>query len=81
MRRPICVSAAIEEIQGVRMDNIDANTWVLLIVALLTAINTYYSRRTEKNTNSMKDALVEAASKEGHAKGLKQGRDEKNGER
>jgi len=59
------------------MLGIDGNTWVLLAVAALTAINTYYSRKTEKNTNSMKDALVASADVEGHARGLKEGREEK----
>lgn len=58
------------------MSSIDGNTWVLLIVAVLTAVNTYYSRKTEKNTNSMKDQLVDAAGKVGHAEGLKEGRRE-----
>jgi hypothetical protein len=62
------------------MLEIDGNTWVLLAVAVLTAVNTYYSRKTEKNTNSMKDALVETTRKvaglEGEARGLAQGRAE-----
>jgi hypothetical protein len=62
------------------MLGIDGNTWVLLMVAVLTGFNTYYTRKTEKNTNSMKDALVASADIEGHARGLKEGREEKEGE-
>lgn len=57
--------------------HIDFNSLILLLVAVATAINTYYSRKTEKNTNSMKDALVASADVEGHARGLKEGRDER----
>jgi uncharacterized protein YpmB len=62
--------------------NLDVNTIVLLIVAVMNAITLYFTRRTEKNTNSMKDALVASTAKaslaEGEAKGLQQGRDEYN---
>lgn len=50
------------------------NTVALLIVAIMNATTLYYSRRTEKNTNSMKDALVASTQKEAHSAGLEQGR-------
>ena len=49
------------------MAEIDGNTWMLFVVAVLTGINTYYSRKTEKNTNSMKDALVSGAEAKGRS--------------
>lgn len=57
--------------------NIDLNTVVLLIVACMTAYTTYVSRQTEKNTNSMKDALVAKTASASHAEGLAEGRLEK----
>ena len=41
---------------------LDPNILGWIIIGALTLINTYYSRKTEKNTNSMKDALVKATS-------------------
>jgi hypothetical protein len=49
--------------------NLDLNTITLLIVAILNGTTLYYTHRTEKNTNSMKDALVESTRKESLAKG------------
>jgi len=40
----------------------------------LIAYNTYLTRRTEKNTNSMKDALVASTAKASHAEGLAEGK-------
>lgn len=48
---------------------IDINTAILLAVAILTIINTVISRNTEKNTNSMKDALVKRTAEASEAKG------------
>jgi hypothetical protein len=52
-----------------------------LITAVLQAYNTMNMRRLEKNTNSIKDALVlrtaEASESKGHAAGLEQGRNER----
>jgi hypothetical protein len=45
------------------ISGVEVNTLILLVVAIVTAINTYYSRRTEKNTNGLKDALVRAEKK------------------
>lgn len=56
---------------------------VQLVVALAVFGNTvvglftvYYTRRTEKNTNSMKDALVKTTGESEKAKGVIQGRHE-----
>lgn len=46
---------------------VSSNTWVLLVVAVMQLITLYYTRKTEKNTNSMKDALVANAYREGRA--------------
>jgi hypothetical protein len=66
--------------------------WVLLVGLLAHAIAFYFGLRhidnnmmlntatiskLEKNTNSIKDALVKVTGESEHAKGLKQGRDEK----
>lgn len=63
-------------ILGVGLDR-----WILLLIAVLTLINTYYSRETkkaavltEKNTNSMKDALVAATAIASDATGFERGR-------
>jgi hypothetical protein len=48
---------------------IDINTVILLVVAVLTIVNTIISRHTEKNTNSMKDALVKSTADFSEAKG------------
>jgi hypothetical protein len=50
------------------------NTFMLLIVAALNAYTAYLSLRTEKNTNSMKDALVASTAKASHAEGLAEGK-------
>ena len=55
---------------------ITINTILLLGVAALNAYTAYISHRTEKNTNSMKDALVATTQKLAHAQGLREGRDE-----
>ena len=44
------------------------------VVSLLVAYNTYLTRRTEINTNSMKDALVASTAKASHAEGLAEGK-------
>lgn len=54
---------------------LDLQTIVLLIVAAMNMITMYYTRKTEKNTNSMKDALVEATAKVSHAEGREEGRE------
>lgn len=50
--------------------NIDLQTVVLLIIAILNMVTLYISRKTEQNTNSMKDALVAATAKASHAEGM-----------
>jgi hypothetical protein len=55
---------------------VDVNTVLLLLVAIATAINTYFSRKTELNTNSMKDALVKATGEASQAKGRDEMREE-----
>lgn len=50
------------------------NTLVLLGIALLTLLNTYYSRRTEKNTNSLVTRLVASTKLESHAAGKEEER-------
>lgn len=54
--------------------DIDLQTLALLLIAVMNMVTLYYSRRTEKNTNSMKDALVEATAKLSHAEGKEEGR-------
>ena len=54
----------------------EPNTIGLIIIGLLTLVNTYYTRRTEKNTNSMKDALVKSTADSSHAAGREEGRAE-----
>lgn len=44
------------------------------LTAIITGITLYYSRRTEINTNSMKDALVSATSRADRAEGKEEGR-------
>lgn len=56
--------------------SLDINTLGLIILGLVQLINLYYIRRTEKNTNSMKDALVAQASVLGHAAGVVAGKAE-----
>jgi len=67
--------------------NIDLNTTMLLIVAIINLITLIYSKITnsnmtklEQNTNSKMDALLVSTAKasqaEGRAEGLQQGRDE-----
>jgi hypothetical protein len=61
--------------------HVSIDTVILLIVAAMNAYTAWRTRQVEKNTNSMKDALVSSTAKaslaEGHAAGLEQGRDEK----
>ena len=62
------------------MNHADWNIAALAVVALINLYVAVVARRTEKNTNSMKDALVASTRKEalfeGHAEGLAAGRDE-----
>ena len=54
----------------------DYNIILLMIIAGLNAYTAWQSRRTEKNTNSMKDALVAATAKASHAEGKAEGKAE-----
>ena len=45
------------------------DTLVLLFVAILNAVTLYYARRTEKNTNSITDALIKSTANEHFAAG------------
>lgn len=54
--------------------NLDWNTLLLLIVAVMTLANTIYARRTEKNTNSLVTRLVASTAAESHAAGAEQER-------
>jgi len=70
--------------------SVDANTVVLFLIALANAFTAYmvqrthkvavqtqeYSLQTEKNTNSMKDALVAATDKASFAAGKDEARGE-----
>lgn len=56
--------------------SLDINTLALLVLGAMTLLNTYYIRKTEKNTNSMKDALVKATGEASHAAGVEVGRTE-----
>lgn len=53
---------------------IEPNTMVLLVVAVMNAATLYYSHRTEKNTNSMKDALVKSTAEASHLAGREEAR-------
>lgn len=50
--------------------NLDLQTMFLLMIAAMNMVTLIISRRTEKNTNSMKDALVDATAKASHAEGM-----------
>ena len=54
--------------------HLDYNLVLLLIVAVMNAYTAWMSRKTEKNTNSMKDALVASTAKASHAEGLAEGK-------
>lgn len=69
------------------MNNFNVNTFMLLLIAAINLVTLIVGRMTqsrittlEKNTNSIKDALVAATARaslaEGTAVGLQQGRDE-----
>lgn len=58
------------------MFGVSLDTIVLLIVAIMNALTLYYTHKTEKNTNSMKDALVASTAKASHAEGLAEGKAE-----
>lgn len=55
---------------------VDPNIVMYVMLAMINLLTLYYTRRTEKNTNSMKDALVASSRNEAHAAGLEQGRQE-----
>jgi hypothetical protein len=57
------------------MDHGDWNTLALIAVALLNLYTAYIARQTEKNTNSMKDALVRSTAQENWNAGVKHGED------
>lgn len=48
-----------------------------LLNVTMQAFVLFYSRRTEKNTNSMKDALVASTAKASHAEGVVEGKAER----
>jgi hypothetical protein len=52
------------------------NTIVILLVAASNVYIAYISHRTEKNTNSMKDALVASTAKASRAEGMAAGKKE-----
>lgn len=54
--------------------NLDFNAVILLTVAIMNGLTLFYTRRTEKNTNSMKDALVLSTYKEAHSDGMNEQR-------
>jgi hypothetical protein len=63
--------------------SVDPTAWVMLIIALINAptwivsgFTLYYTWRTEKNTNSMKDALVKTTGIAAHAAGREEMRAE-----
>lgn len=55
---------------------LELNSLILLLVAVMNGVTLYYSRRTEKNTNSMKDELVRATGEKAHAAGKEEARAE-----
>ena len=59
------------------MNHADFNTIGLIFVALCNLYVAYISRKTEKNTNSMKDALVASTAKASKAEGRQEERDER----
>lgn len=57
------------------MDHSDWNTVALAAVALLNLYTAHVARRTEKNTNSMKDALVKSTAEKNWNAGVRHGED------
>lgn len=53
--------------------SISLDTMVLFLVALMNALTLYYTHKTEKNTNSMKDELIAATAKASKAEGKDEG--------
>lgn len=51
----------------------DLNSVILLLVAALTLLNTWYSRRTEKNTNSLVTRLVATTASNATRAGITEG--------
>ena len=85
---------------SIDFSHVDINLIILMIIGALQAFQTYQSHKTsnnmgllEKNTNSLKDALVASTAKaslaegtaagiiQGHAAGLLQGRGESDASR
>lgn len=56
------------------MLGVGGDMWVLLLVALLTLANTYYSRETKKELNSIRNALLTSTAKASDAVGFERGR-------
>lgn len=51
------------------MLGVDPNTWALIVLAALQGINLYYTRRTEKNTNSLITTALLRTAESSHAAG------------
>lgn len=56
--------------------NIDLNTVVLFVVAIMNAVTLYYTRQTEKNTNSLVGRLVNSTALASDAAGHERARKE-----
>lgn len=56
--------------------NVDLNTWVLAGVAIMNALTLYYTRQTEKNTNSLVTSLVNTTAAASDAAGAERARKE-----
>lgn len=67
----------VETLAPVAIENmgwqVSLNSVILLMIAVLNTYSVYIAHRTEKNTNSMKDALVAATAKASLAQGLAAG--------
>jgi len=57
------------------MDHVDWNTAGLVAVAIINLYVAHMARKTEKNTNSMKDELVKSTAKASYSAGVKHGED------
>ena len=53
---------------------LDPNVVMWALVGAINLATLYYTRRTEKNTNSLKDELVASTKSSSHAAGLEEGR-------
>lgn len=58
------------------MLTVDLNTWVLFAVAVMNAMTLFYTRKTEKNTNSLVSNLLDKTAQASDAAGATRARKE-----